>query len=313
MRASRRLLVLALLLMLPAGATARRARPEPIPCPDDVAAALAAACPCDAAENHGQYVRCVARFRNTLRKSGCLTDAERGVLRCAAHSTCGREGAVVCCVPSRYGVRTRIARDEGRCIAAKGTPLGTGSTCVACLVTTTSTSTSSSSSSSTSSTSSTSTSTSTTVAAGGVYGNAVEFPAASAHAPHFLVGGPVMVADAGTLTHLAVIAKAGGPNVAIGLYSSNAMGEPNQLVASSAVTALGVGPVEIPVTPTTLTAGKYWLFGVFDTDASIGIDESDPSAAVRYVSRPFGSPLPNPFGLASSYSGQRFNYYIRVE
>jgi len=313
MRVSRRLLVLALLLVLPAGAMARRNKPEPIVCPDDVTVALAAACPCDAAENHGQYVRCVARFKNMLRKGGCLTDAERGVLRCAARSTCGRPEAVLCCVPYRAGAYARIARDEGRCVAARGNVVGTGSVCRACLVTTTSTSTSSSSSStSSSSTSSTSTSTSSTVAVGGVYGNPVEFPAASAHAPDFLVGGPLMVTDAGMLTHLAVIAKAGGPNVTIGLYSSNAMGEPNGLIAS-ATTTLGVGPMEIPVTPVALAAGKYWLFGVFDTDASIGIEDGDPTAAVRYVSRPFGSSLPDPFGPASAYSGQRFNYYIRVE
>src|SRR5688572_9644763 len=152
MHASRRLLVLALLLVvLPAGAAARRNRPEPIVCPVDVTVALAAACPCDAAKNHGQYVRCVARFKNMLRKGGCLTDAERGVLRCAARSTCGRPEAVLCCVPNRAGAYARIARDESRCVAARGTAVGTGSVCRACLVTTTSTNTSSSSSSTSSS------------------------------------------------------------------------------------------------------------------------------------------------------------------
>jgi len=306
MHASRGLLVLALLLVLPAAAGARRGKPQPIVCPDDVSAALALECPCDAAQNHGQYVRCVARFRNALRKGGCLTDADRGVLRCAARSTCGRPGAVVCCVPSRSGDRPRVARDEDRCATMGGMAVGPGSVCLACVATTTS-------SSSSSSTSSTSTSTSTTVAAGNVYGNAVEYPTASAHAPHFLVGGPVMVTSAGTLTHLAVIAKAAGPDVAIGLYASNAMGEPSQLIASSPITTLGVGPMEIPVTPTALATGKYWLFGVYDSDASIGIDETDSSAPVRYMSAPFGSPLPNPFGPASAYPGQRFNYYLRAQ
>jgi hypothetical protein len=146
-----------------------------------------------------------------------------------------------------------------------------------------------------------------------MFGNMVEYPSASAHSPDYLLGGPVMVAGGPTLTHLCVIAKAAGPNVVLGLYSSNAMGEPNALIASTPVTALSVGPVEIPVTPATLLPGQYWMFGVYDADASIGIDESDPTAPVRYQERPFGPTLPQPFGAASSYTGQRFNYYIRTQ
>jgi len=313
MRASRRLLALIVLTALPAGAMARRGRPQPIPCPADVAAALATECPCDAAEVHGQYVRCVVRFRNALRRGGCPPDATRGMVSCAARSTCGRPSAVLCCMPAEVTLRARVTRDEARCAAAGGTPEGTGSVCGACLATTTSTSTSSSSSTTSSSTSSTSTSTSTTVAVAGMYGNFVEFPNASVHSPDYLVGGPMMVTGASTLTHLCVIAKSAGPNVVLGLYSSNAMGEPDHLMASAPVTALSVGPVEIAVAPTALPAGQYWMFGVYDAEASIGIDEGDPTAAVRYVGRAFGSPLPEPFGPASNYQGQRFNYYIKVQ
>ena len=314
MRASRSLLALALLLALPSGAMARRGRPEPIPCPDDVAAALEAACPCDAAETHGQYVRCVVRFRNALRRGGCLTEATRGMVGCAARSTCGRPSAVVCCMPARATIRARVTRDETRCTAEGGTVFGWGSVCGACLATATSTSTSSSSSSTSSTaTTSTSTSTSSTVAVSGVYGNSVEYPTASQHAPDYLLGGPLMVTGPATLTHLCVIAKAVGPNVVLGLYSSNAMGEPDQLVAAVSGTPLSVGPVEIPVAPTVLPAGPYWMFGVYDVDASIGIDETDPAAPARYVSHPFASALQSPFGPMGAYSGQRFNYYVRVQ
>jgi hypothetical protein len=146
-----------------------------------------------------------------------------------------------------------------------------------------------------------------------VYGNAVEYPNASVHAPDYLAGGPMMVTGAATLTHLCVIAKADGPNVVLALYASNAMGEPDHLMASAPVTPLSVGPLEIPVTPTMLPAGQYWMLGVYDAEASIGLDESDPTAPVRYVSHPFATPPPEPFGPASSYPGQRFNYYIKVQ
>ena len=80
-------------------------------CPDDVGVALAAACPCDADanaqgwKNHGKYVSCVVHYRNGLRKAGCLDDnAKRTIAKCAARSTCGKEGAVLCCVYDTSGV-----------------------------------------------------------------------------------------------------------------------------------------------------------------------------------------------------------------
>ena len=84
---------------------------QPAPdCPEDVGAAIAASCPCDADgqggqwKNHGKYVSCVVRFRNGLRKMGCLDrSTQREIARCAARSTCGKEGAVLCCVYDTSG------------------------------------------------------------------------------------------------------------------------------------------------------------------------------------------------------------------
>src|SRR5712692_11133956 len=49
-------------------------------------------------EHHGQYVSCIVRFRNALRKAGCFTDdsIRRTLARCAARSTCGKD-TVLCC------------------------------------------------------------------------------------------------------------------------------------------------------------------------------------------------------------------------
>ena len=160
------------LLLVPTLAPAK-GRPEPMPCPTDVPAALAAACPCDGKlmpndavapwRNHGQYVSCVTRYRNALRKAGCLTnDLKRALTRCAARSTCGKSGAVLCCL-SETGTcndevpgdvtpgtcstnpattcttdaectvtRARLSRDEASCVADGGTAGGSGSLCSAC-------------------------------------------------------------------------------------------------------------------------------------------------------------------------------------
>ncbi len=98
MRLAVRLLVLLGALTLPTASPAK-GKPQPTVCPPDVAAAVAAACPCAGTwKNHGQYVSCVAHERNVLRKGGCLTgDARKRMTRCAARSTFGKGGPVVCC------------------------------------------------------------------------------------------------------------------------------------------------------------------------------------------------------------------------
>ena len=159
-----------------AGASMVSAKP-PAPggnCPPDVGAALAAACPCDASsggqawKNHGGYVSCVVHFRNDLRKAGCLDDtSKRTIASCAARSTCGKPGAVLCCHYDTSGTCVgdptpgdgtkagtcsndatilcdvdtdcitvtsgpSVKRSADLCIAKGGTPVGSGSKCSAC-------------------------------------------------------------------------------------------------------------------------------------------------------------------------------------
>jgi hypothetical protein len=320
-------------------------RPTPVACPTDVAAALAERCPCDAG-NHGRYVSCVARFRNALRKADCLTrDTWGSLVRCAAQSTCGKkEGAVVCCVATTgtcddpvpgdltadgvcsndpelacdsdadcTKIRARVARSEAVCTANGGTAVGEGSVCGACsMSTTTTTTTTSSTTTSTTETSSTETSsTTTTTTLPLVYGNAAEFPGSSSHTPDYLLGSAVHVPLSATLTHLSVIAKSAGSRVVLALYSDSG-GEPDQLVAATPATTMSVGANEIPVTPTLLSAGTYWIMGVYETDASIGFDETDTGAVVYYLYNPFADPLPASIEWPSLYLGHRFNYYLNV-
>ncbi len=171
-----RRLVGLLSVMLLASAGTALAKPPPGgggDCPPDVGAALAAACPCEADatgqawRNHGKYVSCVVRYRNALRKQGCLdADAKRTIARCAARSTCGKEGAVLCCVYDTSGTcddalpgdgtaagvcsndatvacdtatdcitatgPPRVSRHAERCTDRGGTVVGGGSVCSAC-------------------------------------------------------------------------------------------------------------------------------------------------------------------------------------
>ena len=166
----RSLIWLSVVALLASAGTALAAQPGG-ECPADVAAAIGERCPCDgngqAWKNHGKYVSCVVRYRNELRKLGCLDDdAKRTIARCAARSTCGKEGAVLCCVydtsatcsdlaPGNLNAEgtcsndalkacdtatdcivatgpPRVTRHAERCTERGGTPVGGGSVCSAC-------------------------------------------------------------------------------------------------------------------------------------------------------------------------------------
>src|SRR5437867_6557807 len=91
----------------------------------DVAAVRATAgqqCPCAGADNHGQYVSCVAGVASDAVANGNLREQCQGdVVRCAARSTCGREGFVACCRTTASG-RTLCGtkRDASACRAPRG-------------------------------------------------------------------------------------------------------------------------------------------------------------------------------------------------
>jgi hypothetical protein len=50
-------------------------------------------CSCEGAANHGDYVSCVANA------AGVSEECRGAVVRCAARSTCGKDGAVACLKP----------------------------------------------------------------------------------------------------------------------------------------------------------------------------------------------------------------------
>jgi hypothetical protein len=114
-------LLISLTLLGSAGTVfAQTACPTDGSCPSDVGACLAESCPCAADhggavwKNHGQYVKCVVHLRNDLRKAGCLdADAKRTIAKCAARSTCGKEGAVLCCVYDTSGTCSDVAPGDG--------------------------------------------------------------------------------------------------------------------------------------------------------------------------------------------------------
>jgi hypothetical protein len=101
-----------------------------------IGAFVDATCPCagpddgaggtGAWKNHGQYVRCVAHaVRNAARSLGVKRRCGRGLVPCAARSTCGKDDAVACVVGGECSVRRA---DECTALGGSG---GSGSCCTA--------------------------------------------------------------------------------------------------------------------------------------------------------------------------------------
>ena len=95
---------------------------------DDPSGALRAAarmdvvtnCNCAGAVNHGAYVKCSAgRLKNN---NPSLPKSCRGkVQKCAAKSTCGKPGTIICCKKNAAGKATCAAKkDCSHCVAPNG-------------------------------------------------------------------------------------------------------------------------------------------------------------------------------------------------
>jgi hypothetical protein len=136
---------------------------------------------------------------------------------------------------------------------------------------------------------------------------------ASAHAFNYLLGTSVDVPDDVTVRGFGVQMRVTGPRGHFALYT-NVGGVPGALVAQTAdVTPASVGANEFAATaPVAIPRGRYWLMGVWESDASIGYTQAT-DAIVHYIPHTFGTALPAAFPAPSTYAGQDFNYWLVVD
>lgn len=141
-------------------------------------------------------------------------------------------------------------------------------------------------------------------------GNFTAFAQNSTHSANYLLGSQLTVPKSGKLLQFGVISRSSGPQVILALYTDSG-GKPGSLVAYTAATALTNQDQQIaPNVQANLAAGTYWIMGEYNTTASIGYDTSQANAQVDYISHTFNSGLPASFPAPTTYTGQRFNYYV---
>jgi hypothetical protein len=74
-------------------------------------AEIEAACDCPGSANHRAYTRCAKTRVRTAQRNGRVSKAcGRAVTQCEVRSTCGREGAVVCCGETRGATVGKVKR-----------------------------------------------------------------------------------------------------------------------------------------------------------------------------------------------------------
>jgi hypothetical protein len=143
-------------------------------------------------------------------------------------------------------------------------------------------------------------------------GNALAFAENSNHSPDWLLGSRIVVENESTIARFGVISKTARSHIIMAVYSDS--DRPDVLLSQTTPTALTGSDQQIfPTVSATLSPGTYWLMAVVRERASIGYDRTDKEALVMYASHRFSMPLPERFPKPTSYSGQRFNYYLQME
>jgi hypothetical protein len=83
---------------------------------DAVRELVAASCDCAGSKSHKAYLRCAKSVIKSAVQAGNLPrECRRTARRCEARSTCGREGAMVCCVPKKAGFKALVKGAGAKC------------------------------------------------------------------------------------------------------------------------------------------------------------------------------------------------------
>jgi len=130
---------------------------------------------------------------------------------------------------------------------------------------------------------------------------------------NFLLGSSFELNEEGILHSVNLVGTNTGAQVQMAVFDDN-NGVPNNLVASTGITTVGQGVVSLPVTPTQLAPGIYWVMAVYDVDGShIYVDSDDTGHTIYYGDLNFGDPIPSTAAGFTSYSGSAFAYFLGIE
>ena len=127
-----------------------------------------------------------------------------------------------------------------------------------------------------------------------------------------LLGTKYALSKEGILNSINLIGNGTGANVKMAVYDDN-NGEPNNLITSSNLGAVGDGIVSFDVDPIVLPPGDYWIMAVYNAGGNhSNVNTSATGNTVYYKSHSFWSAIPSNASDFSSYSGQDFLYFLEI-
>lgn len=129
---------------------------------------------------------------------------------------------------------------------------------------------------------------------------------------NFLLGVKFTLNTQGVLNSINLIGKNTGSQVQMAVYNDN-NGSPNRLVVASGTTTVGRGVITLPVNPTNLSPGDYWVMAVYDSTAFHTYEDSTATNNVVYYDfLSFGSPIPNNASNFQFYTGDDYTYFLNI-
>ncbi len=128
-----------------------------------------------------------------------------------------------------------------------------------------------------------------------------------------LLGVKFNLSTPGTLTAVSLIGKNTGAQVQMAVYN-DLNGVPNDLVAGTGVGTVGVGIVSLPVSPTPLTPGDYWIMAAYSTvDDHTYKNTNVPGNEIYHTFFYVGDSIPANASNFTASSGKDYTYFMEID
>ena len=113
----------------------------------------------------------------------------------------------------------------------------------------------------------------------------------SSIAGNYILGVRFTLSQAGTLKTINLLGNNTGVGLQTAVYNDNA-GVPNNLIASSNFGTVGSGVISLPVTPTVIPAGNYWIMAVYQNSGNhVNYNRSPSGNNVYYKAHTYGAAI----------------------
>jgi hypothetical protein len=110
---------------------------------------------------------------------------------------------------------------------------------------------------------------------------------------NIIVGTRYSLESNGTLTSLNLFGKNTGAQVKMAVYTDAPGDLPGNLIAITSATTVGSGIISLPVTPTQLQPGYYWIVAIYDNDGDHTYTKATPEGRLLcFKNHNFSSPMP---------------------